>query len=114
MLMANEINTGIVKVTLDPNTVSGQVGIPVRVQGLQGPIGPEGPQGPKGDKGETPIWVGETAPTDEEYVIWLDPNGEETDIVNSVNGVTGRVVIEMRHIELSNTDVLDIWENIDI
>lgn len=102
MLMANEINTGIVKVTLDPNTVSGQVGIPVRVQGLQGPQGPQGVSG---------VWLNTEPPTEEGYEVWIDPEGEETPMVNTVNGQTGNVVVQQRHSEMSNSDILDIWEN---
>lgn len=69
-------------------------------QGDPGPQGPQGPQGPKGEKGDTGaqgpqgiqgeqgeqgevgprgpngVYVGTTEPEDPEIQVWIDPNGE--------------------------------------
>lgn len=102
MSMATEINNAKIKITLDPQTLKGQVGVPVRVQGLQGPQGPQGVSG---------VWLSTTPPTEEGYEVWIDPEGEETPMVNTVNGQTGNIVVQTRHNEMSNSDILDIWEN---
>ena len=46
-------------------------------QGPQGPAGERGPRGPIGDNG---VWVGSEEPTDEQYRVWIDENGEETTV----------------------------------
>lgn len=67
--------------------------------GATGPAGPTGPQGPKGDTGPTGptgatgatgpagpqgdpgVYVGSTAPTDEDIRVWVDTSGTGVDIV---------------------------------
>ena len=50
-------------------------------QGPQGEIGPQGPQGEQGiqgEKGETGnsgVYMGDTAPTDENVKVWIDTTG---------------------------------------
>ena len=109
------------------NTTQANIEAPVEIQlSLSSPIyrGPVGPTGPRGADGRSGVWVGEATP-DTGYEVWIDPNGEAIDTpVGSINGKTGVVVLtpedigalsadtEIQHFELlSNTEILDIWNN---
>ena len=107
------------------NATQANIEAPVEIQlSLSSPIyrGPAGPQGVPGSPG---VWVGTEAPGIE-YEVWIDPEGEGIEApVGSINGKTGTVVLtaedvgalsantEIQHFEiLSNTDILDMWNNI--
>ena len=47
--------------------------------GEQGPEGKTGPQGPKGETGDSGVYIGTTPP--EGTRVWIDPSGEEPNIV---------------------------------
>lgn len=54
---------------------------PQGIQGIEGPqgdMGPEGPKGPKGDPGDNQTYVGDTEPTDENVMFWINPSGSTT------------------------------------
>ena len=38
--------------------------------------GLKGDKGDKGDKGESGVYLGTTAPSDEDINVWINPNGE--------------------------------------
>lgn len=52
---------------------------PVGATGEQGPEGKTGPQGPKGETGDPGVYIGATPP--EGTRVWIDPSGEEPNIV---------------------------------
>lgn len=52
--------------------------------GIQGPVGPVGPQGEKGEvgpAGKNTVYVGTEAPTEEDYQVWINPNGTATQVL---------------------------------
>lgn len=82
-----------------PTGATGEQG-PTGPQGIQGETGPTGPTGAEGAQGETGptgatgetgpngVYVGTEEPTDPNVEIWLNPNGEPTDITGPT-GPTG-------------------------
>ena len=107
------------------NATQASIEAPVEIQlSLSNPIyrGPAGPQGVPGNPG---VWVGTETP-ETGYEVWIDPDGDGIDApVGSINGKTGTVVLtaedvgalssdtELQYFELlSNTEILDIWNNI--
>lgn len=63
-----------------PQGIQGIQGIPGK-DGAQGPEGKQGKQGipgadgKDGEKGESGVYVGTTEPTDDEMLIWINPEG---------------------------------------
>lgn len=49
-----------------------------QLNNLTGPKGDTGPQGPKGDAG---VHVGTDEPTDDNIVLWIDPESEDTSLL---------------------------------
>lgn len=49
-------------------------------QGGIGPIGPKGNTGAQGPIGESGVYMGDTEPADEDVKVWIDPNGEPSDL----------------------------------
>ncbi len=109
------------------NATQANIEAPVEIQlSLSNPIyrGPAGAPGPQGLPGNPGVWVGTETP-EIGYEVWIDPNGDAVDAVGSINGKTGTVVLtaedvgalssdtELQQFELlSNTDILDIWNNL--
>lgn len=110
------------------NTTQANIEAPVEIQlSLSSPIyrGPAGAPGPQGVPGNPGVWVGTETP-EIGYEVWIDPSGDAIDApVGSINGKTGTVVLtaedigalsadtEIQHFELlSNTDILDLWNNL--
>ena len=111
------------------NATQASIEAPVEIQlSLSNPIyrGPAGAPGPQGLPGNPGVWVGTETP-ETGYEVWIDPDGEGIDApVGSINGKTGSNIVltpedigalsadtEIQHFELlSNTDILDIWNNI--
>lgn len=57
---------------------NGQLQGPAGPQGDPGPAGPQGdpgPAGPQGDPGPSSVWLGEEAPPEESYTVWIDTTG---------------------------------------
>lgn len=67
--------------TIDPQTgvVNINFGIP---QGSQGIPGQDGERGP------STVWVGASAPSDEAYTVWVNPEGTETPLLVTANQVS--------------------------
>lgn len=57
-----------------PQGIQGIQGLP----GKDGEKGEQGIQGEPGEKGEPGVYVGTTEPTDEETLIWINPEGTAT------------------------------------
>lgn len=49
--------------------------------GATGATGPQGPTGSTGPQGDPGVYVGSTAPTDEDIRVWVDTSGTGVDIV---------------------------------
>lgn len=60
---------------IGPQGIQGEVG-PKGDKGDQGVQGPKGDQGDKGETGNSGVYVGSTAPTDENIVVWIDMTGD--------------------------------------
>ena len=58
-------------------------------QGVQGPTGAQGPTGLQGETGANSVYVGTEEPTNPDIQIWLNPNGEPTEIPQGPTGATG-------------------------
>lgn len=69
--------------------------------GEPGPAGADGAPGPKGDTGDSGVYIGETAPTDENVNVWINPNG--TDVEPS-GGLTTEQVQSMIDASLASYD----------
>ena len=70
--------------TIDPQTgiVNINFGIPQGIQGIPGQDGVDGERGP------STVWVGTTAPSDEGYTVWVNPEGTETPLLVTADQVS--------------------------
>ena len=71
-----------------PTGSQGEVG-PEGPTGATGETGPQGPTGVQGETGANSVYVGTEEPTDPNIEIWLNPNGEPTEIPQGPTGATG-------------------------
>ena len=84
-------------------TVNPETGIVNLAFGL-----PAGTQGATGSRGPSTVWVGTEAPTDQDYTVWLNPEGtsepvlltaEQMSYDNSVEYTEGRIGAVVKNIE---------------
>lgn len=70
--------------TIDPSTgiVNINFGIPQGIQGIPGQDGVDGERGP------STVWIGTTAPSDEGYTVWLNPEGTDTPLLVTADQVS--------------------------
>lgn len=59
--------------------------------GSPGPKGDRGEPGPSGKDGESGVYVGETEPTDDETLIWINPNGTASEGLASIQYVDAAI-----------------------
>lgn len=124
------LNTVNIEVELSTKTISGEVAIPAKVQGLEGKsayqlaldagfVGTleEWLASLKGEQGVSGVYTGTDTPPDG-YDVWINPNGEAMTIVSSVNGKTGEVELGADDVGalsdseiLTNGDILAIWNS---
>lgn len=87
-------------------------------KGDTGNTGPQGEQGPQGDSG---VWVGSEEPTDGDYKVWIDENGEETtvptktsDLINDSGFITGYTETDPTvpsHVKNITEENINSWNN---
>ena len=85
--------------------------------GERGPIGPEGPQGPQGIQGETGVGIANVENINNELIITLSDNtvvnlgnikgDPATNLIQSVNGQIGEVILSASDIALENSQTLE-------
>lgn len=49
-------------------------------KGEAGPKGDQGIQGEQGEPGSSGVWIGSDNPVDNDYTVWIDPDGEADDV----------------------------------
>lgn len=77
-------------------------------QGIQGVKGDKGADGAKGDDGDSGVYVGTSAPTDADKLIWINPDGDGSElgelatkdyvdeaVANFTGGITEERVLEL-------------------
>lgn len=65
------INSGTLSAKISSTSVlNGSLNVPDWIKG---------DQGPQGEDGKNTVWIGTTAPIDNYYNVWINPEGEETD-----------------------------------
>lgn len=77
-----------------PQGIQGIQGLP----GKDGEKGEQGIQGVPGEKGEPGVYVGTTEPTDDETLIWINPEGTATEALateayvnNAISAAIGEI-----------------------
>lgn len=62
----------------------------------------KGAKGDKGDRGISGVYIGKDEPTDEEFVVWIDPDDELTDYQVYVRDQIEEKVGTLTNIEIEN------------
>ena len=81
-----------------------------QLNNLTGPKGDTGPQGPKGDAG---VHVGTDEPTDDNIVVWIDPESEDTSVLVEAPATAnvGQTIV-VKAVDENGTPVA--WEAADL
>lgn len=103
------VNTEV-DVNLKKKVIKGSITFPAAIRGLDGKSG---------------VYIGDTEPTDPDVNVWLDPDGEASGVVTSVNGKQGDVELDAEDVGaldkdtpipvvefMTDSDIRNIWNSI--
>lgn len=78
-----------------------------QLEALRGPAGKDGEVGavgPAGPAGESGVYVGSTEPTDEDVLVWINPDGEATEGLLTQEEMEEYVAKELENVNVDLSD----------